>query len=171
RRMSTRPRYVLPPGNEGTAAVIRYWRDRWLAGRITRPDVLEGLRGEEFEGFRLSRETQQLASDAGFGGGGAGRRAGRVGIASDHGVANWPEAQIQAEGERTFIERLYRSTNSYADRLSAEELEWIHVDLGVDDYVVGEAEQGRQIVVTGNPGDGKTHLIERLRPRLEALSA
>ncbi len=170
-RMSSRPRYVLPPGHEGTAAVIRYWRDRWLAGRITRPDVLEGLRGEEFEGFRLSRETQQLASDAGLGGGGTGRRAGRVGIAFDHGVAIWPEAQIQAEGERTFIERLYRSTNSYADRLSAEELEWIHVDLGVDDYIVGEAEQGRQIVVTGNPGDGKTHLIERLRPRLEALGA
>ncbi len=71
----------------------------------------------------------------------------------------------------TFIERLYRSINSYADRLSPDELEHIHVGLGVDDYVVGQAEEGRQIVVTGNPGDGKTHLIERLRPRLEALGA
>jgi hypothetical protein len=36
---------------------------------------------------------------------------------------------------------------------------------------VAQAEAGRQIVVTGNPGDGKTHLIERMRPRLEALGA
>jgi hypothetical protein len=168
-RMSDRPRYLLPSGADGTATVIQYWRDRWVAGRVARPDVLEGLRGEEFEGFRLGRETDHLASAAGGGGGGMGRRAGRVGIAGDHGVVALAEAR--AEDERTFIERLYRGTNSYADRLSAEELEWIHVDLGVDDYVVGEAEQGRQIVVTGNPGDGKTHLIERLRPRLEALGA
>ena len=50
-------------------------------------------------------------------------------------------------------------------------MESIHVDLGVDDYLVAQAEAGRQIVVTGNPGDGKTHLIERLRPKLEALGA
>ena len=40
--------------------------------------------------------------------------------------------------------------------LPAEELESIHVDLGVDGYLVAQAEAGRQIVVTGNPGDGKT---------------
>jgi hypothetical protein len=74
-------------------------------------------------------------------------------------------------GDQTFIERLYRSANSYADRLSADELDSIHVDLGVDDYLVAQAEAGKQIIVTGNPGDGKTHLIERLRPKLEAADA
>ena len=85
--------------------------------------------------------------------------------ALDIGVAG----QSGEQGDHTFIERLYRSTNSYADRLTADELESIHVDLGVDDYLVAQAEAGRQIIVTGNPGDGKTHLIERLRPKLEAL--
>lgn len=165
-RMTDRPRYFLPPGDEGNVALIAYWRDRWLASRITRPDVLEGLRGEEFERYRLGRETDRLSSAVA---GGGGRRAAPVGITSDR-RAGAP-AEFHSEAEHTFIERLYRSTNSYADRLSAEELEWIHVDLGVDDYVVGQAEQGRQIIVTGNPGDGKTHLIERLRPRLEAAGA
>jgi hypothetical protein len=163
-RMSTRPRYLLPPGDGGTVVLIDYWRDRWLAGRITRPDVLEALRGEEFEGFRLSRETERLTSG---GGGGRGRRAGRVGTEVEPQIV----AHSDNEGDHTFIERLYRSTNSYADRLTAEELESIHVDLGVDDYLVAQAEAGRQIVITGNPGDGKTHLIERLRPKLEALGA
>jgi hypothetical protein len=166
-QISSRPRYLLPSGDEGAGMLIGYWRDRWLASRITRPDVLEGLRGEEFDSFRLSRETAQLTSAVGGGGDGAGQRAALLGTASDDEVVPWAAAQ----GDHTFIERLYRSTNSYADRLTAEELERIHVDLGVDGYVVAQAEKGRQIVVTGNPGDGKTHLIERLRPRLEALSA
>ena len=166
-RMSTRPRYLLPPGDAGTALLVEYWRDRWLAGRITRPDVLEGVRGEEFERFRLSRETEQLTSGSAGGAGGSSRRAGRVGTGVDTQVI----AQSEDDGDHTFIERLYRSTNSYADRLTPDELESIHVDLGVDDYLVAQAEAGRQIVVTGNPGDGKTHLIERLRPKLEALGA
>jgi hypothetical protein len=163
-RMSSQPLYLLPPGDEGTAILIRYWRDRWLAGRITRPDVLEAVRGEEFETFRLSRETERLMSGSA---GGDGRRAGRVGA----GVDVPRLALSDDQGDHTFIERLYRSTNSYADRLTGEELESIHVDLGVDGYIVAEAEAGREIVVTGNPGDGKTHLIERLRPKLAALGA
>jgi hypothetical protein len=179
-RMSTRPRYLLPPGEEGTAVLVDYWRDRWLSSRVTRPDVLESVRGEEFDEYRLSRETERLSSgpDRASRGGSSGsksdRRAGRVG-----GVAATAEADADVgvaahsgeQGDHTFVERLYRSTNSYADRLTADELESIHVDLGVDDYLVEQAEAGRQIVVTGNPGDGKTHLIERLRPKLEALGA
>jgi Domain of unknown function (DUF4338) len=166
-RMSSRPRYLLPPGDEGTAVLVEHWRERWLAGRITRPDVLETVRGEEFDRFRLSRETERLTPPPTGGGGAAGRRAGRVGTGGDFHVL----ATAEDEGDHTFIERLYRSTNSYADRLTLEELESIHVDLGVDDYLVAQAEAGRQIIVTGNPGDGKTHLIERLRPKLEALGA
>lgn len=170
-RMSTRPRYLLPPGEEGTAVLVDYWRDRWLSSRVTRPDVLESVRGEEFEGFRLSRETDRLTSGSGGGGGSGSRRAGRVGTGIESGADIGVTGQSGEQGDHTFIERLYRSTNSYADRLTPDELESIHVDLGVDNYLVEQAEAGRQIVVTGNPGDGKTHLIERLRPKLEALGA
>ena len=164
-RLAARPRYLLPPGANGTEILIKHWRERWLAGRVQRPDVLESLRGEEFELFRLSRETDDLSE-----GGGAselGRRAGRVGQPDNY-LMN---AHVEVEGSQTFIERLYRSANSYADRLNAEELESIHVDLGVDAYLVAQAKRGQQIVVTGNPGDGKTHLIERLRAPLEAAGA
>jgi len=168
-RVSSRPKYLLPPGEAGTKVLADYWRTRWLAPRIARPEILEAVRGEEFESYRLSRETSTLAEAdrlAG-GGGGTGRRAGRIGTGGEGGYV----LQTGEAGDHTFIERLYRRTNSYADRLSAEELESIHVDLGVDDYLVAQAAEGRQIIVTGNPGDGKTHLIERLRPRLEELGA
>jgi hypothetical protein len=165
-RMSTEPCYLLPPDGEGTEALVRHWRDRWLASRITRPEVLENLRSEEFETYRLSHETNRLTSGS-LDGSGDRSRAGRIAAGANDPIT----ASSDDTGDQTFIERLYRSVNSYADRLSPGELESIHVDLGADDYLVAQAEAGRQIVVTGNPGDGKTHLIERLRPRLEIAGA
>lgn len=160
-RISSRPRYLLPPSAAGTAILVDHWRERWLTPRLARSEILEALRSEEFDHFRLSRETERLDTDA--------RRAGSE---RPHSAGEQQAVTDSADtSERTFVERLYRSTNSYADRLTPAELEAIHVDLGVDDYLVEQAVAGRQIVITGNPGDGKTHLIERLRPQLEAVGA
>ncbi|MFF4876334.1 hypothetical protein [Micromonospora sp. NPDC000668] len=90
------------------------------------------------------------------------------GVAVD---ARYQGDEAVAASASQFVERLYRSSNSYADRLTSEELEWVDVDLGLNDKMLGLAEDGHQIIVTGNPGDGKTHLIERLRPALEKAGA
>src|SRR2546423_1596814 len=89
----------------------------------------------------------------------------RASGAAGDGVIAYRIAASETE-DSTFSERLYRSTKSYADRLSQDELEAIHVELGVDGYLLEDAEAKKQIIVTGNPGEGKTLLIERLRPQL-----
>ena len=155
------PQYLLPPGPEGTAVLVEHWRERWLEPRARRPEILERLRSERFETFRLSGETDLLEAHEG-------RRAVQVG---PQGAPPPQGFNSASAGDPTFIERLYRSSKSYADRLSLEELAFIHVDLGVDEYLLDKARQGRAVIVTGNPGDGKTHLIERLRPQLESLGA
>ncbi len=158
--LSDKPRYLLPPGRRSTETVADYWRERWLTPRIKREDVLKRVEDQRVDDFLLGREP---ALNEGPGG----RQAP---VAEQNGDGS-SRPMVRASGENTFIERLYRSTNSYADRLSQEELKAVHVDLGVDGYLLEEADTRKQIVITGNPGDGKTHLIERLRSQLEALDA
>lgn len=154
------PEYVLPPGRASTTILIDHWRERWLARRLEREGFLTRVAAQRVDSFLLSRDA--ALSDTDF----AGTRAGD---SEGHEIAGLGVAT--GSNDKTFIERLYRSAKSYADRLNADELEGIHVDLGVDDYLARQAEANKQVIVTGNPGDGKTHLIERLRPQLEALGA
>ncbi|MBL0171541.1 MAG: DUF4338 domain-containing protein [Gemmatimonadaceae bacterium] len=42
--VSKRARYILPDDNVGTEALVSYWRRRWLAQRILRPEVVESIR-------------------------------------------------------------------------------------------------------------------------------
>ena len=155
------PKYILPEGHASTDVIVEHWRRRWLTPRIKRDDVLQRVEAERRDDFLLGGDTAVSGGDA------AGRRA-TMPVGDDAGAYSVTAGNAD---DSTFIERLYRSTNGYADRLSQDELEAIHVDLGVDGYLLEEAEANRQIIVTGNPGDGKTHLIERLRPQLEALDA
>lgn len=149
------PEYILTPvGDVPSDHIAKVWKDRWLAPRLSRPDTLGRLRALGSTPLAISRE---LPSES---------EVDRASIFADQ--VSLPTRSPTAAGDAlTFVEKLYRSSNSYADRLSAEELEWINIDLGLDDYLLRQAESGKQIIVTGNPGDGKTHLIERLRRTLE----
>jgi hypothetical protein len=169
--LSQLPEYLLPSGESSTEILAKHWRERWLTKRAGRQEILERLRNQRFDEFRLSREVDALGEAI------EGRRAAQTisGALLDSAETlpnpSWGVG-TELSGEQTFVERLYRSSNSYADRLSHEELETIHVGMGIDDYLVTQAEAGRQVIVTGNPGDGKTHLIERLRDHLvEVLGA
>ena len=150
------PEYILPSGKAATRLIIDHWQQRWLKSRASRPDILERLRPQLFDTFRLANDVAAID-------------AASVGRVSPLAHQSAPVSIVGAKS--TFIERLYRSSNSYADRLTPEELDAVHVDLGVDRHLVEQADASKQIVITGNPGDGKTHLIERMRPELERAGA
>jgi len=158
--LSDKPKYVLPPGPASTEIIVDHWRKRWLSRRLQREEILARVAAERVDDFLLGQDAALSDRDS---------AASRAGAPDGDDIAAY---RVTATADdRTFLERLYRSTKSYADRLSQDELEAIHVDLGVDGYLLEEAEAKKQIIITGNPGDGKTHLIERLRPQLEALGA
>ncbi len=156
--LTRRPKYFLPTsgGSKTTAAIAQFWAQRWLAPRLDRVDFLSKLRALQRSEQLLSRVTSDLSdstyADTHF---------------SDSPIADATLEVRNSSGPISFVERLYRNRNSYADKLSTEELEWIHIDMGLDGFILDGAKNSRQIIITGNPGDGKTFLIQRLRERLE----
>lgn len=154
--LTRRPKYILPAkdGANVSDLIAAHWYERWAKARIARSATLPNLRLSRRDDHLLSRVASDLRASA-F----ASYRSPEPIAIGDLKVQN-------STGPISFVEKLYRNANSYADRLTLEELDWIHVDLGLDEYLLECAKEGRQVVITGNPGDGKTFVIERLREEL-----
>ena len=159
--LSDRPDYVLaaPDELDGIAEIAEGWRERWLRGRAARADVLDRLDAAPRTALLVGKDVPEPPPATS-----RSLEAAAAPVEPDAAVAH-------AESPTEFVERLYRSANSYADRLTPEQLDLIDVDLGLGDHLLEVARAARQVVVTGNPGDGKTHLIARLQRQLEESGA
>jgi hypothetical protein len=63
---------------------------------------------------------------------------------------------------REYLVDLYNGYNSIAERVNKTRLLHIHVETALDAEIQSLVSDGNSVVLTGNPGDGKTHLIEIL---------
>jgi hypothetical protein len=68
-----------------------------------------------------------------------------------------------------FIRGLYRGSSAYADHLQDSYLNKIHIKTKLDDAVVEAVKSGKDVILTGSPGDGKTHIIRVIKPQLDRL--
>ena len=109
--LSETPKYVMPAGPASTAILIDHWRERWLARRLQRADICERVAEHRVDDFLLGRDP--AVRDGGF----DGRRAD-----FHDGEEYAPYRASATSDDATFVERLYRSTKSYADRLDQDEL-------------------------------------------------
>lgn len=66
------------------------------------------------------------------------------------------------------VRHLYKSVSSCADHHDSDMMDKLHISTAIDDAVVMGAKQGKVVIVTGNTGDGKTHLINRIADQLSA---
>ena len=58
-----------------------------------------------------------------------------------------------------------------AEALTEEDFGRLHIAGSIEQFLSEQVRAGRSIVLTGNAGDGKTHLLRRVRPDLEAAGA
>lgn len=58
-----------------------------------------------------------------------------------------------------------------AEALTADDFSRLHIAGKIEAFLAGQVRSGRSIVLTGNAGDGKTHLLRRLKPDLETAGA
>ena len=154
------PEYVTAPRSyiEATERIAEFWRQRWLSSRLahsaswaalgqTRPWVLSS------QIHPAPESTSQGADDSGGAGGGE----------SDGG---------DHPGDKQRLEFWYKlaqaGSNAISEGLTDREFKSLHIKTELEDHLVEIARNGGSIVLTGNAGDGKTHLARMLRQRLES---
>ena len=58
-----------------------------------------------------------------------------------------------------YVISLYNGHQAIAERADFNQLKYIHVNTELDVKIIEWLQAGWDIVLTGNPGDGKTHLM------------
>lgn len=168
--LADKPRYIwdeaLPP-IEGTERIAAFWRTRWLAQRIKYDPALAKLEQFKAEDILVSRE---LAGKDGFDWAFTlikrTPKSSAARVDANHAAAFSPD-----EHQRQLVRNLYRGATGYADDVPLDDLRRLHVRTRLDDVIAEHIRARRSVVLTGNPGDGKTHLLRILEPEIAALGA
>ncbi|MCA9607806.1 MAG: DUF4338 domain-containing protein [Myxococcales bacterium] len=149
-----------PAGDERPTfeAIAGAWRDRWLTKRILSADVRARVAEQGPATVRAELAPPEGAQLALF------ARSKRS--PGDDRVVRWGGFMAEAEQSNPgLIQSLYRALGACADHHSDDTVALLHITTPVDDFIRQKA-PGRVIFVTGNPGDGKTHLLRRLSDEL-----
>lgn len=167
---SARPSYIRSPQKyrNATERIADFWRSRWLASRLNHAPSLEALRTSA--PWSLQQRIAHLP-------------------VKDRSVKSRPrtkQAKLQTPAIQSCSAVTPRAATdplafwrdlalagpeTCADELTAEQLARLHVPQPLDDFLLQQARRGFSLVLTGNAGDGKTHLLRRLAPELEQLGA
>ena len=140
------------PSETTPGRTIDYWSERWLSSRLNYEPIYERIRAFDKNAFMVGNQIDgekewsfpQLE------------------------VAQMP-ANDEAKAGLQFVRDFYRGSSGYADHIAPERLSLIHLKTRLDSAIIDAAKNGKDIVLTGNPGDGKTHIIRIMKPELEKL--
>lgn len=156
-----KPIYYFDPSRDVQEAVSRitdYWRERWLLMRLSHTETISRLSEFNPEQLYVSRVLGDIETWEEF-----------KPIRLEDSLMSKSTPDDQTDSWREFVRHLYLGTSAYADHVNPKTLEAMHVRTPLDDAVVEAVKAGKSIVITGNPGDGKTHLLRILASRLNAL--
>jgi len=139
-------------------AVVRAWSRRWLSMRINNNNVLAKVAQQGAATVRAELVEPSLQADL--------LVTGSADIPPSPAVQGRVFMPKQSRVE--LVQHLYRNLSSCADHHDPTTVDQLHIETEVDSWVRTRALKGQIVFVTGNPGDGKTHLIKKLEPELRA---
>lgn len=135
----------------GTQKTIDFWRNRWLKSRLNYQPIYQRIRDFDKQGFLVSNQIDEDEEWS---------------FSKLKEVPHMPANEESRTGLQ-FVRDFYRGSSAYADHIASELLSVIHLETKLDTAIMDAALSGKDIVLTGNPGDGKTHIIRLLKSRLE----
>lgn len=156
------PDYLLRPQDfrDATERIAAFWRKRWLASRLRHVPSMNALlvatpwqlsdhipsvppaQSVQESSTPLKSELTAMKED---------------GLESDT-FHFWRE--LAASGPRTT-----------SDSMTTEDLARIHIELALENFLTQAIRNGISVFLTGNAGDGKTHLLRRLASVLRECGA
>lgn len=148
------PRYYTDMSDyiAGTQKIVDFWRNRWLKSRLNYEPIYQRIRDFNKQGFLVSN---QISEDEEWS------------FSKLKEVPHMPTSDETKTGLQ-FVRDFYRGSSAYADHIASELLSVIHLETKLDTAIMDAALSGKDIVLTGNPGDGKTHIIRLLKDKLES---
>ncbi len=152
----SKPEYYTDIKNykEGTQKVIDYWINRWLGSRLNYEPIFQRIREFDKEAFLVG---SQVGDDEAW-------RFRKLKEVSHMPVDDGKKIGLQ------FVRDFYRGSSGYADHIDSDLLSSIHLKTKLDDAIVNDVRSGKNVILTGNAGDGKTHIIRKLESELEKNS-
>lgn len=166
------PDFLQEPGRfrDATGRIARFWRERWLASRIKHAPTMQTLR--EAKPQPVGTLVQSLAPEPGSPKQSRARRgtssvvredAPSLPDASAIPVVSVSSSSLPPSASLEFWRDLaLAGPEACADEVSLENLDLFHIPLPLDEFLVARVREGSSLVLTGNAGDGKTHLLRRL---------
>ncbi|MBF0370482.1 MAG: DUF4338 domain-containing protein [Magnetococcales bacterium] len=154
--------YILQPQKfqDTTKRIADFWTTRWLVSRMRHvPSMMAVLTAGK---WKLSDRIPSLSEEP----------AAVVDSTGPISEVVVTESVQPASPALAFWRQLAQSgANVTSDSLSESELERLHVKLDVEDFIKDAVSKGFSLFLTGNAGDGKTHVLKRTAPELRAHGA
>lgn len=143
-------------------SVARSWIERWLVPRIAHRRALD--RVAIIDATTVRRDLTQPPSAT------SPRVSKTTTIANDTPLREQQKrmAVMTRTSNTALIQTLYRAAAACADHHDPATVRLLHIETRVDDFVRERARDGGVLFITGNPGDGKTHLLRHLEADLRA---
>lgn len=138
--------------SEVSEKIIDYWRNRWLKMRLNNKEALENIKNFKKEEFLISNVLK--------------RKHDAIEFISLQEASTMDTEEIN---KLDYIRKLYRGVSAIADKATIDELDYIHIHTDLDDAIYEAIKQGKSVVLTGNAGDGKTHIIRELEKKIKEI--
>ncbi|PSB07561.1 hypothetical protein C7B76_27860 [filamentous cyanobacterium CCP2] len=147
----------LEGGWESSQRIANFWLKRWASSRLDHSPLFKQLGEASPLKLRVSRQLPKINSPI--------TQLELPFLDFDFHQEDAMQAPVDEKLE--YIRRLYRDESAFADNVKISRLRDIHIPTAIEKVIQSIVKIGGSVVLTGNAGDGKTHLIRLIEQKLK----